>query len=132
VGRLCFCRVGHRGRNGMTWADGLGHHAHAYNTSSPVSVVMALSLFLIVTAGCLSIATKSLNDALASARSSNRELQASRASLEQRVAERTAELTTAKEAAESAREEADKARQDTEAANQSLAAQMWQTAGKRR
>ena len=39
------------------------------------------------------------------------------------------EAEAEKEAAEAAKEEAEKARKDAEAANQTLAAQMWQTAG---
>ena len=94
-GSFAFAGLSVAAEAGMVWADSLG--VLPATPSTPADILASLSLYLIVTAVCLSIATQSLNDALASARRSNRELSASRASLEQRVAERTAELSQASE-----------------------------------
>jgi len=82
---------------GAAWADQLGILPAPSTPGTPASTLMSLSLYLVMTAVCLGIANRSLNDALTSARRSNRELRAIRASLEQRVDERTAELSLASE-----------------------------------
>ena len=75
---------------GMMWADSIGVLPVPRDPSTPMSTLVSLALFLVVTVACLSIATKNLNDALERARrnerdsaESNRELQAARALLEQ-------------------------------------------------
>ncbi len=82
---------------GAAWADQLGILPAPSTPGTRASTLMSLSLYLVMTAVCLGIANRSLNDALTSARRSNRELRAIRASLEQRVDERTAELSLASE-----------------------------------
>jgi len=77
---------------GMLWAEGSGRLPPPLVPGSSFSTWVGLSMYVTVAATVLHIATSSINRALERVQRSNRELQAIRVSLEERVMERTHEL----------------------------------------
>jgi GAF domain-containing protein len=84
---------------GLVYADAQGFLPKPIATDTPITLWVTYSLDFVFVAILLSLATRSLSEALQKLRrneqslvESNRELQAARASLEQRVAERTYDL----------------------------------------
>ena len=89
---------------GMLWAERTGLLPTPARPASPVATWAALSVYLVVAAAVVHIAISNLNHALRRAQDnehklaeSNRELESTRASLEERVADRTRGLMMAAE-----------------------------------
>ncbi len=91
----------------MLIAESAGVLAQPIAPTTPLTLYINVSLFLLLAAGLLYLTTNSINQALTAARrnaaalqQTNRELNAIRASLEERVAERTAQLNVSAEVAQ--------------------------------
>jgi GAF domain-containing protein/CheY-like chemotaxis protein len=91
----------------MLIAEATGVMPEPIAPTTPLTLYINISLFLLLAAGLLYLTTNSINQALTSARrnaaalqQSNRELNAIRASLEERVAERTEQLNVGAQVAQ--------------------------------
>jgi GAF domain-containing protein len=77
---------------GMVWAEGRGIMPPPLGPNLPISIWAALTLYVILTAALLQIATSSLREALGHARVYATELEEQREHLEEAVEERTRDL----------------------------------------